>query len=135
MPSINLLAKIIVNILLIILLANLELANAKTNQIIDIAYLTQEQVAPLSLSNLDPFIKNKGVLGAELGIDDDNTTGKFVGQQFNLKKIIVPMDGNVIATFDKEISKKFQYVVINLSATQVNQVADLPEAKKCSYLT
>jgi ABC transporter substrate binding protein (PQQ-dependent alcohol dehydrogenase system) len=130
MPSINLLAKTIVNILLIILLANLELAYAKTNQIIDIAYLTQEQVAPPSLSNLDPFIKNKGVLGAELGIDDDNTTGKFVGQQFNLKKIIVPMDGNVIAAFDKEISKKFQYVVINLSATQVNQVADLPEAKK-----
>lgn len=130
MPSINLLAKTIVNILLIILLANLELAYAKTNQIIDIAYLTQEQVAPLFLSNLDPFIKNKGVLGAELGIDDDNTTGKFVGQQFNLKKIIVPMDGNVIAAFDKEISKKFQYVVINLSATQVNQVADLPEAKK-----
>jgi ABC transporter substrate binding protein (PQQ-dependent alcohol dehydrogenase system) len=130
MPSINLLAKTIVNILLIILLANLELAYAKTNQIIDIAYLTQEQVAPLSLSNLDPFIKNKGVLGAELGIDDDNTTGKFVGQQFNLKKIIVPMDGNVIAAFDKEISKKFQYVVINLSATQVNPIADLPEAKK-----
>ena len=130
MPSINLLAKTIVNILLIILLANLELANAKTNQMIDIAYLTQEQGAPPSLSNLDPFIKNKGVLGAELGIDDDNTTGKFVGQQFNLKKIIVPMDGNVIAAFDKEISKKFQYVVINLSATQVNQVADLPEAKK-----
>jgi ABC transporter substrate binding protein (PQQ-dependent alcohol dehydrogenase system) len=130
MPLINLPSIIIVNILLILGVANSESAYAKTNQIIDIAYLTQEQVVPPSLSNLDPFIKDKGVIGAELGIDDDNTTGKFIGQQFNLKRFVVPIDGNIIRVFDKEISKKFQYLVINLSASQATQFVDLPAAKK-----
>ncbi|HEY5140050.1 MAG TPA: ABC transporter substrate-binding protein, partial [Methylococcales bacterium] len=102
---------------------------AKAKQAINIAYLTQEQNAPPPLSNLDPFIKNKGLTGAELGINDNNTTGEFTGQQFNLKKFIVPLDANVIDTFNKELADKFQYVVVNLPADQVNQLAELPAAK------
>ena len=104
-------------------------AQAISKQAINIAYLTQEQPAPVSSSNLDPFIKDKGVSGAELGIDDDNTTGEFTGQLFSLKKFMVPLDGNVTDTFNKEISGHFQYVVVNLPAAQLTTVADLPAAK------
>jgi ABC transporter substrate binding protein (PQQ-dependent alcohol dehydrogenase system) len=119
-----------VTVLLIIPLFSAEFVYAKAKQIINIAYLTQEQNLPPPLSNLDAFIKNKGVAGAELGIDDDNTTGEFTGQQYNLKNFIVPLDGNVTDTFNKEISNKFQYVVVNLPADQLNQLADLPTAKQ-----
>jgi ABC transporter substrate binding protein (PQQ-dependent alcohol dehydrogenase system) len=102
---------------------------ATAKQAIKIAYLTQEQNVPPPLSNLDPFIKNKGIIGAELGVDDNNTTGAFTGQQFDLKKFIVPLAGNVADTFNKELVGKFQYVVVNLPADQVNQLADLPAAK------
>ncbi len=104
-------------------------AQAISKQAINIAYLTQEQPAPVASSNLDPFIKDKGVSGAELGIDDDNTTGEFTGQLFSLKKFMVPLDGNVTDTFNKEISGHFQYVVVNLPAAQLTTVADLPAAK------
>jgi ABC transporter substrate binding protein (PQQ-dependent alcohol dehydrogenase system) len=133
MRSINLPLWIIVNILLIIQLLNVNLVYAKAKQAINIAYLTQEQNVPPPLSNLDPFIKNKGVVGAELGIDDNNTTGAFTDQQFNLKKFIVPLDGNVVDSFNKELANKFQYVVINLPADQVNQLADLPTAKQMLF--
>jgi ABC transporter substrate binding protein (PQQ-dependent alcohol dehydrogenase system) len=103
---------------------------ATAKQGINIAYLTQEQNIPPPLSNLDAFIKNKGEIGAELGIDDNNTTGEFTGQQFNLKKIIVPVDGNVVDAFNKDLANKFQYVVVNLPDGQVNQLADLPAAKQ-----
>ena len=93
MRSINLAIRIIVNILLILQLFSVSFVYAKAKQAINIAYLTQEQNVPPPLSNLDPFIKNKGIIGAELGIDDNNTTGEFTGQQFNLKKFIVPLDG------------------------------------------
>jgi ABC transporter substrate binding protein (PQQ-dependent alcohol dehydrogenase system) len=121
MPSINLGLRIIVNVLLIIPLFSVGLVYAK---------VTQEQNVPPPLSNLDSFIKNKGVIGAELGINDNNTTGEFTGQQFNLKKFIVPLDGNVVETFNKELGNKFQYVVVNLPAAQLNQLADLPVAKQ-----
>ena len=129
MRSINLSARIIVNVFLIFQLFSANFAYAKAKQAINIAYLTQEQNVPPPLSNLDPFIKNKGVIGAELGIDDNNTTGEFTGQQFNLKKFIVPLEGNVADTFNKELANKFQYVVVNLPAEQLNPLADLPAAK------
>ena len=130
MPSINIGFRIIVTVLFIIPLFSVNLVYAKAKQAINIAYLTQEQNAPPPLSNLDVFIKNKGVIGAELGIDDDNTTGEFTGQHFNLKKFIVPLDGNIVDTFNKELADKFEYVVINLPSEKVNQLADLPAAKQ-----
>ncbi len=116
--------------ILITLVFNLNGAQAAAKQTINIAYLTQELTPPAALSNLDPFIKEKGVIGAELGINDNNTTGEFTGQQFNLKKFIVPIDGNVNDTFVKEISSHFKYLVVNLSAAQLKPLADLPAAKE-----
>ena len=130
MRSINSAFRIIINGFLIIQLSSVDLVYAKTKQTINIAYLTQEQNVPPPLSNLEPFIKNKGVIGAELGLDDNNTTGEFTGQKFNLKKFIVPLDGNVGDTFNKELANKFQYVVVNLPADQINPLADLPSAKQ-----
>lgn len=117
-------------VLLIMPLFNAGLVYAKPRQAVNIAYLTQEQKVPPPLSNLDPFIKNKGVIGAELGISDNNTTGEFTGQQFNLKKFIVSLEGSVGDTFNKEIANKFQYVVINLPADAINRLADLPAARQ-----
>ena len=119
-----------VNMLLIMPLISTGAVVEKAKQAINIAYLTQEQNVPAPLSNLDVFIKDKGVIGAELGIDDDNTTGEFTGQHYHLKKFMVPLDGNVIETFNKELANKFQYVVVNLPAEQLNQLADLPTAKQ-----
>ncbi len=130
MRSINQPVRIMVTVLLIIQLVGIGVVSAKAKQTIAIAYLSQDQNVPPPLSNLDAFIKNKGVFGAELGADDDNTTGEFTGQHYQLSKFIVPVDGNVIDTFTKEISKKFQYVVVNLPAEQLNPLADLPAARQ-----
>ncbi|MEY3288329.1 MAG: hypothetical protein RLZZ419_571, partial [Pseudomonadota bacterium] len=43
---------------------------------------------------------------------------------------IAPLEGAVTETFNKEISSKFQYVVVNLPAAQLNQLSDLPAAKQ-----
>ena len=110
-------------------LVSAPLVYAKAKQAVNIAYLTQERDAPPQLSNPDPFIKNKGLIGAELGIADDNTTGEFTGQPFNLTTVIVPLAGNVVDTFNKELANKFAFVVVNLPADQLNQLADLPAAK------
>jgi ABC transporter substrate binding protein (PQQ-dependent alcohol dehydrogenase system) len=97
---------------------------------VPIAYLTQEQEAPPPLSNLDPFIKDKGLPGAELAIEDNNTTGQFTGQQFALKAFNVPLQGDPLATFKQSISGKYRFIVVNLPETQLNRLADLPEAKE-----
>lgn len=122
--------RIIIKFILIIqsLIASLVYAEAK--QTVNIAYLAQEQKVPPPLSNLDPFIENKGVLGAELAINDNNTTGQFTGQKFVLNKFIVPIDGSVTDEFNKNIAGKFQFVVSTLPAEQMIGIADLPAAQQ-----
>lgn len=97
---------------------------------VPIAYLTQEQEAPPPLSNLDPFIKDKGFPGAELAIEDNNTTGQFTGQQFALKAFNVPLKGDPLATFKQSIAGKYRFVLVNLPADRLSKLADLPEAKE-----
>jgi ABC transporter substrate binding protein (PQQ-dependent alcohol dehydrogenase system) len=102
---------------------------APAKQIINIAYLSQEQAVPAALSNLDPFIQNKGLLGSELAISDNTTTGQFTGQSFVLSKFIVPVDGDVEAVFNKEVAGEFQLVVSLLPAEKLNQLADSAAGK------
>jgi ABC transporter substrate binding protein (PQQ-dependent alcohol dehydrogenase system) len=105
--------------------------NTKTNaQTIKIAYFTQQQQPPVALSNLDPFIANKGIPGAELAISDNNTTGQFIQQNYSLEKIVVPLKGNLLQAFKEKISADTPYVLVNLPAEPLNQLADLPQAQQ-----
>ena len=56
MRSLNPSFQKIVFFLLLIQLVNINLVYAKAKQTINIAYLTQEQIVPAQLSNLDPYI-------------------------------------------------------------------------------
>ncbi|CCE24011.1 ABC transporter substrate-binding protein [Methylotuvimicrobium alcaliphilum] len=99
-------------------------AQAEQKQEIEIVYFTQEKTAPPALSNLDPFIQDKGELGAELAIDDNNTTGQFTGQLYKLNKVIVPIDGDVAQEFNDKIAGKFSFVVANLPADDLLKIID-----------
>lgn len=101
-------------------------AKPAPKQIVKIVYFAQEQVAPPALSNLDPFIPNKGQIGAELAISDNNTTGQFTGQHYELKKILVPVGSDPLALFD---SVDADLVLLNVGAEYLNKLADLPAAK------
>ncbi|GAB4263733.1 MAG: ABC transporter substrate-binding protein [Methylomicrobium sp.] len=95
---------------------------AETNQQIDIVYFSQEKTAPPALSNLDPFIKDKGLPGAELAISDNNTTGQFTGQRYNLTPVIVPVDGDVVRAFQDQVAGKFALAVVNLPAEDLSKI-------------
>jgi len=101
----------------------------KTAQLIKIVYFTQEQAVPAALSNLDAFIANKGLPGAQLAIDDNNTTGQFLQQNYRLETIIVPLKANLVQAFQK-ISADTAFVLVNLPAQALNQLADLPQAQQ-----
>ncbi|MEY4718551.1 MAG: hypothetical protein RL563_1169 [Pseudomonadota bacterium] len=101
---------------------------AENKQLIKIAYLAQERAVPSALSNLDPFIQNKGQLGAELAIADNNTTGQFTHQQYELKKMLVPVEGDVLQAFN-QLGDDQSLVVLNVKSDQLNRLADLPSAQ------
>jgi ABC transporter substrate binding protein (PQQ-dependent alcohol dehydrogenase system) len=96
---------------------------------IPIAYITErvKELPPFSL--VDQPTTDNGLLGARLGIEDNNTTGKFTKQKFTLDEAVVPIGGDVVAAFRDLLAKDHKFIVADLPATQLLAIADLPEAK------
>ncbi|MGE0117807.1 MAG: ABC transporter substrate-binding protein [Dongiaceae bacterium] len=96
---------------------------------IPIAYVTQtvKELPPLSL--VDQPTTDNGLLGARLGIEDSNTTGRFTNQHFTLDEAVVAEDGDVAAAFRERHAKGERFFIIDLPAAQLLAIADLPEAR------
>lgn len=129
MRSSKLAFQVVLVFLIMLQLSIFNLVFAKGNLAIKIAYLAQIPKVPPTSSNLDPIVEDKGVLGALLAIEDNNTTGKYTKQQFILDKYIVPVDGDVTGIFAKKIAGKYSYVVVNLTPQLTNVLADLAVSK------
>ncbi|QFT61453.1 ABC transporter substrate-binding protein [Roseivivax sp. THAF30] len=61
---------------------------------LDIQYLRQDVPPPPVLSNLDPIPEDLGIAGAEVGLADNATTGRFMGQDWTLTVTSVPEGGD-----------------------------------------
>lgn len=90
---------------------------------IKIAFLSQERAVPPALSNLDAFIQNKGQIGAEMAIAENNTTGQFTNLHYELQKSVVPADGDVVDALQK-LSDDTSLVVVNVASGRLNALAD-----------
>ena len=93
-----------------------------------IAYLSQVVELPPKLSNLELPPEGEGLQGGELAIKDNNTTGSFMKQAFELHSVSVPVDGDVTAAFRQLLAEGYQFILLNVSAARLVELADLPEA-------
>ncbi len=120
--------------ILLLSLAITQYADARDQQVIKIAYISQEQKIPTALSNLDPFIQHKGMVGADIAIQDNNTTGQFTNQHYNIKKVLVPFSDNLVHTFNQQVGDEIDLIVTNLPAEQLKQVTELESSKGKLFL-
>ena len=90
---------------------------------IPIVYITRAEDARLSLSFVDPDVKEPGVWGARLALKDNQTTGAFLGHAYSLIEVIVPPDGDLIAAFEKEIAAGHRYFVADLAHDDLLDIA------------
>jgi ABC transporter substrate binding protein (PQQ-dependent alcohol dehydrogenase system) len=97
-------------------------------QTLRIGWLSQAVKRTLPLTYLDQPPGDEGRQGAQLGIADDNTTGHFTGQSFELIESVAPEDGDAAAAFRDLAAKRVRLIVTDLAAPELLAVADLPEA-------
>jgi ABC transporter substrate binding protein (PQQ-dependent alcohol dehydrogenase system) len=93
-----------------------------------IAVLVQLVNRPPALSNLDVPQDDAGLLGARLAAADNNTTGRFMKQRFEVAERLVPVDGDAIAAFKELTGEGFKLVVTFVGRETLLRLADLPEA-------
>ena len=101
---------------------------------VTVVYLGKAYEEPPPLSLLEKIITDEGVAGSRLGIEANNTTGRFLGQHFVLDEAIVPSDGDVVAKAKDILAKGDALIVADLKSEDLLAVADLPEARNSVIL-
>lgn len=91
-------------------------------------YLRIDVPAPPTLSNLDPLPANSGLAGAELGLRDNQTTGKFLGQTYHLTEAVVAPTEDPLAVARTMLATS-PYLILDAPAEVLLAIADLPEAR------
>ncbi|WP_299410304.1 ABC transporter substrate-binding protein [uncultured Roseobacter sp.] len=91
-------------------------------------YLHVEVALPPTLSNLDPVPEDIGLAGALTGLKDNQTTGRFLDQKYDLAETYVPEGDDPIA-MAKELLSASPYLILSAPANVQTAIADLPEAQ------
>lgn len=100
-------------------------AGAEIN--LNIGYLKVAQPLPPTLSNLDPVPEDNGLAGALTGLQDNLTTGKFLGQTYALTDVTVEEGEDPLAAA-RALLGQTQFLVIDAPAATLTAIADLSEA-------
>jgi ABC transporter substrate binding protein (PQQ-dependent alcohol dehydrogenase system) len=101
---------------------------------VSIAFLHEALPEPPPLSLVEPVAKDTGLAGARLGMIDNNTTGRFLNQQYELKEVTVAAGGDLDGAVKSLIAGGTSLIVADLSAKRLLEIADLPEAKQAVIL-
>jgi ABC transporter substrate binding protein (PQQ-dependent alcohol dehydrogenase system) len=93
-----------------------------------LGYLRVETPQPPTLSNLDPIPENIGLAGALTGLEDNRTTGKFLGHTYEIIDVSTALGDDPMAAA-KDMLVASPFLVLDAPANVLTAIADLPEAK------
>ncbi len=95
---------------------------ASDPQQISIVYFKQQVKRPPVLSNLQVVAEDEGFAGAHLAIEDSNTTGKFIRQNFLLQEIVVDAQLTPIEVASRLTKLTSDFIVLDLPAASLEAV-------------
>jgi ABC transporter substrate binding protein (PQQ-dependent alcohol dehydrogenase system) len=91
-----------------------------------ILYAEQQVERPAILSGLRPVPDDEGSQGARLGIADNMSGGKFLGQSYVLEEVIASPSERLSEKLD--LTAAPDYIILNAPADVVTVIADSPQA-------
>ncbi|MBZ0329989.1 ABC transporter substrate-binding protein [Halomonas sp. ANAO-440] len=100
---------------------------AETPATIVVGYLGMERPddqEPLSV--LDPVLDDEGLQGARLGLNDNNATAQFLGQEFVLHEAVVAQGGDVGEALESLVEQGAEWIVSGLPAAALNELMAHP---------
>ncbi|MBX2881095.1 MAG: ABC transporter substrate-binding protein [Granulosicoccus sp.] len=102
----------------------LSASNALAETDVRVHYLMRDIEPPLPLSLIDTRIEKDGFAGADLGLRDNQTTGSFLGHNYELVEVLVPEDADLVTTLEGIEGDKPEIIFANLEAVDILQVTD-----------
>ncbi|MGZ3291928.1 MAG: ABC transporter substrate-binding protein [Xanthobacteraceae bacterium] len=95
---------------------------------IKIGYLRGTQ-PKTSISLVDIPSENNGIAGAQLAINDNNTTGKFLNQRFSLEEVQLKEKDDVAAATSALAGRGVSLIIADLPAAALLKAADAPGSR------
>lgn len=102
-------------------------AEDKTLELV-LQHITRPYDEPLPLSLLEDRVEDNGIMGARLANQENQLTGGFLGQKFELVEHQVPLDADFPTAAQDAIGGGARFVIADLTAEDLLALADLPEA-------
>jgi ABC transporter substrate binding protein (PQQ-dependent alcohol dehydrogenase system) len=100
---------------------------AQTVRILHARQIREDRLPPLSLLDTPP--PDDGVAGAKLAIADNNTTGRFLGQEFLLDIVQSPKPEELVAEVKKRVDDGVRFIVADATAPTILALADAVKDK------
>jgi ABC transporter substrate binding protein (PQQ-dependent alcohol dehydrogenase system) len=101
---------------------------AADSVIVKIGYLSRVERAE-TISLLEQPASNNGVAGAQLAIEDNNTTGKFLNQSFSLEATRLKDSEDPVAAAMQLADRGVLLTILNLPAGMLLKIADAGRAR------
>jgi ABC transporter substrate binding protein (PQQ-dependent alcohol dehydrogenase system) len=102
-------------------------------QEIKIGYL-REAPSRIRISLIDVPAGNDGLAGAQLAIEDDNTTGRFLNQHYTLIEKLLAEGEDPVAAMNALADQGASFIVTSLDADRLLKVADAGQARGVTLL-
>lgn len=94
-----------------------------------IVYLTKDYEEPPPLSLVDKEVKDKGIQGARIALEEDNRTGRLLGQHYDLLETLLDKNAKPVDKAKELIAQGHGIIIADLERDDLLAVSDLPEAK------
>jgi len=101
---------------------------AADSLVVKIGYLSRVERAE-TISLLEQPASNNGVAGAQLAIEDNNTTGKFLNQSFSLEATRLKDSEDPVAAAMQLADRGVLLTILNLPAGMLLKIADAGRAR------
>jgi len=95
---------------------------------IPIVFLSRAETPRLPLSFVDPVVEDPGVWGARLAIKDNQTTGSFLNQEYELVEVVIPTDGDILSAFSEQFAAGRRLFIADLARADLLAIAGHPDA-------
>ncbi len=101
----------------------MQAARAQEKLKVDIGYIAYAKPTP-PLYDLDAAPQDEGLKGVALALVDNNTTGSFIGQSFEMTEALVAPDQSPVEAARKLAEKGVRLFIADLPAAELIQLAD-----------
>jgi ABC transporter substrate binding protein (PQQ-dependent alcohol dehydrogenase system) len=95
---------------------------------VPIGYLVRSETVE-TISLLEQPAANNGTAGAQLAVQDNNTTGRFLNQSFSLETVRVADNGDPVAAVMQLADRGFSFFLTDLPAEVLLRAADVGQER------